>query len=403
MSEGRVVIIGGGVVGVCCALQLQRDGRAVTILERNPPGEGTAWASCGLIAVSEIVPLARPGILRQVPGWLLDPTGPLRLRPASLPGLLPWFARFILNARPQRIETLAAQLAVLTGSALEDYYALLRPLGLGDLIRGQPVLELYDTESGLVRDRKHHELRRVCGFRIDEISGAEAAEMEPAIAKDFAKAAVFRDWRSVVDTKRFVTAMIDAFTVAGGDFLAGEARGFARVRDRVIGVVLANGTQIEAGQIVVAAGAWSKRLAAQLGVRLSLEGVAGYQTVIADPGILMEHAVIYAEGGFVMTPMESGLAIGGTIEFSGLDARPNFRRAKILVSKARRVLPGLRSERGEERIGYRPLCPDTLPVIDRAPAAPNVLIATGHGQLGSAALSSSVWIGVYCENERINI
>ncbi len=80
--------------------------------------------------------------------------------------------------------------------------------------------------------------------------------------------------------------------------------------------------------------------------------------------------------------MESGLAISGTIEFSGLDARPNYRRAKILVSKARRVLPGLRSERGEERIGYRPLCPDTLPVVDRAPGAPNVLIATGHGQLG---------------------
>ena len=175
MSEGRVVIIGGGVVGVCCALQLQRDGRAVTIVERNPPGEGTAWASCGLIAVSEIVPLSRPGILRQVPGWLFDPTGPLWLRPASVPGLLPWFTRFVLNARPRRIETLAARLAALTGGALEDYRALLRPLGLGDLIRDQPVLELYDTESGLVRERGHHELRRACGFRIDEISGAEAA------------------------------------------------------------------------------------------------------------------------------------------------------------------------------------------------------------------------------------
>jgi D-amino-acid dehydrogenase len=135
-------------------------------------------------------------------------------------------------------------------------------------------------------------------------------------------------------------------------------------------------------QIVVAAGAWTKALVADIGLRLKLEGVIGYQKSFKSPGIEIHHALVYARGGFGITPYESGLAIGGSIEFAGLNATPNWNRADVLVKKARRVLPDLCTSNAKKRIGRRPSTPDTKPIIGRVSKLANVIIATGHGQLG---------------------
>lgn len=295
---------------------------------------------------------------------------------------MPWLLRFIANARPQRVQQISQGLTQLTGRALTDWQDLLQPLGLTRLIRNRPVLELYDHESELEAERAYHAQRRSLGFQIDEISGQEAAEMEPAIARDFARAVVFGNWRSIVDGAGFVIALIDAFASAGGTVVQAEVNGFNRRGGAIRGVTLPSGKTLKADLVVLAAGAWSNQFAAELGCRMMVEGILGYQTTIADPSFSMEHAVVYAEGGFGITPYESGLAIGGSVEFAGLDAAPNWRRADILVEKSLRVLPNLKTTSGVRRIGRRPMTPDTLPIIDRAPAAPNVLIATGHGQLG---------------------
>lgn len=134
--------------------------------------------------------------------------------------------------------------------------------------------------------------------------------------------------------------------------------------------------------MVVAAGAGSKRFFDQIGVRAPLEGVAGYQVLLSEPGIEIRHPVIYWSGGFGFTPMERGLAVGGLIDFSGNGAPPNLDRPRIMLQKAKRVFPALNVERGETGVGYRPFLPDTKPVIDRSSRLSNVFMAFGHGQLG---------------------
>ncbi len=193
---------------------------------------------------------------------------------------------------------------------------------------------------------------------------------------------MFRDWRSVVDTKRFVTELHRVFTERGGTVKPLRATGFLRNGSGAGGVRTDSGETIKADQYVLAAGAWSKDLARDLGVSIQMEGVIGYQISLTAPGADVTHAMVYAKGGFGITPYESGLAVAGSIEFAGLGARPNWKRAEILVEKAKRVLPGLRTEPAQRRIGRRPLTPDTKPIIGPAPGAPNVILATGHGQLG---------------------
>ncbi|MEH6457858.1 MAG: FAD-binding oxidoreductase [Cocleimonas sp.] len=378
----KVIVIGGGVVGVCCALNLLKDGHDVTIVEPNIMGEATAWASCGFIATSEVIPISKPGILLKAPKWFLDPAGPLTIRSSALLSILPWFMKFAGNAKSSRIHEISKNLAALTTTALEDFETLFKTYNLNGLIGDHPIIELYDTEEELKKEQQHTARRRELGFEIDEISGAEAAEMEPCIAKDFAKALILKDWRTIADSKRFVTALVDAFIAAGGNIHIGSVKQLVKNNGAVSSVILEDESTLNADYFVLAAGAWTKQLAKQIDLKLDIEAVTGYQTIFSEPGFEMKHSLVYATGGFGITSYESGVAIGGSIEFSSLNASPNFNRAKILVKKAYRVLPNLTHEAGEERTGHRPLTPDTLPIIDRAHTVNNVLIASGHGQLG---------------------
>ena len=173
-----VVVIGGGIVGISCALALQADGRPVTVIEQGPAGQGASWASCGCIAVGEIVPLSQPGMLRQVPRWLLNPEAPLAIRPATALRMLPWLAQFTSNARQAPMRKIASDLAQLTFQATGDFKDQMARYSIDDMLIERPVLKLFDDEKDRATMTAAFDLAREMGCTIDEISGAEAHEME---------------------------------------------------------------------------------------------------------------------------------------------------------------------------------------------------------------------------------
>lgn len=385
----KAVVIGGGIVGVCCALYLQRDGYQVTLIDPAAPGDSTAKWSCGQMAVSSVIPLSRPGILKKVPGWLLDQKGPLALRPSALPGILPWFLRFLACARHSKIVEIAEAMSTLTRHVYEDYAPLLEACEDKALLGQRPVLEVFDSPASLARERPHLELRKSLGFCLEELDAAAIADLEPALAGRFRHGLLFPEWRAVSDTKGFIAALTESFVRQGGTRVLGEAKRLVESADMASGVALANGERYPASKVVVAAGTGSRRLFDQLGVDIPLTGIAGYQAVLPNPGVEISHSIIYADGGFCFSPMTRGLQIGGTIEFAGHDAAPNFRRAEIILQKARRILPQLQTDSFEYGVGYRPFLPDTKPVIDRSRRLSNVFMAFGHGQLGLTLAAST--------------
>ncbi|MEX0277054.1 MAG: NAD(P)/FAD-dependent oxidoreductase [Ruegeria sp.] len=377
-----IAVVGGGVVGISCALALQADGHEVTVIEPGPIGEGASWASCGCIAVGEIVPLSQPGMLMKVPGWLLQPQAPLTLRPASALRVLPWFLRFAANARQSRMRAIAEDLARLTFAATEDFKAQIADIGRPELLVERPVIKLFEDAQDRALMTAALDLARDLGCRIEDVTGAEAHEIDPAIASDFHSAALLRDWSFVTDPVLLVRELHGAFRNRGGQVVSGAAVDFDREGQTISTVRLSDGRVYEADEFVIAAGIHSRRLSDRLGVPLQIEGVIGYSTALRDCNVDLGHTVFYAKGGFGMTPYEDALAVAGTIEFASSDAKPNWKRADILVDHARRVLPGLRTNRAERRMGRRPLTPDTRPIIGRSKRLPNVTFATGHGQLG---------------------
>ncbi|MGM0616425.1 MAG: NAD(P)/FAD-dependent oxidoreductase [Pseudomonadota bacterium] len=376
------VVIGGGIVGICCALYLQKDGHAVTLIEPAKPGDSTAKWSCGQIAVSEIIPQSKPDIIKKVPGWLLDQKGPLALRPAALPGLLPWMLRFVTHARRSRINTIAHELASLTSRAFQDYAPLLENCRRDDLIGQHPTLELFDSAAGLAHEQTYVELRRSLGFASEVLNAEQIADKEPALAGRFSHGLLLEDWRTVCDTETFIVELANSFVEQGGTLVQGSVSRIDTQGSRAVGVALENGDRHPAEQLVVAAGNGSKAFFDTLGVKVPLIKVGGYQVVLPTPDVELTHASFYADGGFGIIPMERGLQIGGTIEFASENAEPNFKRAEMILEKAQGILPGLNTDGMAFGAGWRPFLPDTKPVIDRSPALENVAMAFGHGQLG---------------------
>ncbi|MBZ6384368.1 MULTISPECIES: NAD(P)/FAD-dependent oxidoreductase [Pantoea] len=381
-KQQQSVVIGGGIVGVCCALYLQKEGHQVWLIDPAAPGDSTAKWSCGQMAVSEIIPLSKPGILKRIPGWLLDQTGPLALRPAAVPSILPWFLRFVGNARPSRINAISQAMATLTREVYNDFAALLALCPDKTLLGQRPVIEVFDTPHGLAAEREHLELRERLGFKAEMLDAGAIGDLEPVLAGKFSHGVLFPDWCAVSDTKGFIAALTEAFVRQGGIRIDTEAAAILEAQGVATGVTLQDGRTLSADHVVVAAGTGSRRFFPQLGVRVPLTGISGYQALLPQPEVEFRHSVIYADGGFCFTPMTRGLQIGGTIEFAGADARPDFRRAEIILQKARRLLPQLNDTAKEFGVGHRPFLPDTKPIIDRSRRLQNVLMAFGHGQLG---------------------
>jgi D-amino-acid dehydrogenase len=378
----KAIVIGGGIVGVCCALYLQRDGYAVTLIDPAAPGNSTAKWSCGQMAVSEVIPLSKPGILKKIPGWLLDQKGPLALRPAALPGIFPWFLRFLACARHSKIVEIAEAITTLTSRVYDDYAPLLDACDDKALLGQKPIIEVFNSPTGITHERPHLELRKRLGFQSEELDAAAIADLEPALAGKFKHGLLFPDWRNVSDTEGFIAALTESFIDQGGVRVLGEVKRLVELEDMATGVTLANGDRYPASNVVIAAGAGSRQFFNQLGVNIPLAGIAGYQAVLPEPGVEIRHSVIYADGGFCFAPMTRGLQIGGTIEFAGPNAEPNFKRAEIILEKAQRILPQLQTRNLEYGVGYRPFLPDTKPIIDRSERLTNVFMAFGHGQLG---------------------
>jgi len=380
--EREVIIIGGGIVGLSCAHQLLTRGISVTVIDRDPEGDKASIGNAGGIAVTEVVPASIPGLIWRVPGWLLDPLGPLSIRSRYVVRITPWLLRFLRAGRVDRMNAIATALAALNVRAHEDWMPVLAEIGLASELHRAGALALYETAAAFQRDRAEWELRRNFGIVCELKTGAEAREMEPALGSIVEHAMWLPQWSHVSDPQQIVAGLLASVRSKSANVVKGLAAHVENVDGSHCVVRMSDGRSFTGSSLVVAAGAWSAKICAQLGERVPLESERGYTTTIPDPRLTLNHMMIFAERKFVAAPLACGLRIGGAAEFGGLDAPPNYARSKALVGSAKRYLPDLNGIGGTEWMGHRPATPDSLPVIGRSQHFPNVFYAFGHGHLG---------------------
>ena len=381
-SQAPIAVVGAGIIGVCLAYELRRRGKPVLLLDAEEPGRGASFGNMASIAVTEFMPASRPSVWARIPGWLLDPEGPVRVRPAYLPRLTPWFLRFLAASRPGTVRALEDQGAALCRRAYDDLTPLLESAGLSHMLSQEGCLSLYADARELAADREHLEVIARLGFESHVLTRAEVQDLEPAISDVIGHAVLFPHNRSISNPYLLVNSLFERFLAMGGQFLQARVTGFVRAGGAITHVQTAMGQSLDVSQVVLCAGAYTARLTSMLGEPIPLETERGYHTQIMEPGISMRHSVIWPAKAFMVTPTAGGIRVGGTVEMAGLDAPPDYRRAQVLVKRAQTALPGLQLREATEWMGHRPALPDTVPIMGPSATTRGVYVATGHGHLG---------------------
>lgn len=381
-ARDDIVVIGGGVIGLACALALLEAGRSVRVLEARTVGCGSSHGNCGTLTPSHAGPLAAPGTIGKALKWMLTPDAPFYVKPRIDPALWRWFARFAArcNARDWQ-DAMRHKGALLSESraAFPDWVAR---NGLDCEFAESGVDYLFRSQAGLAHDLAEVEPLRALGVPVEVIDGAAYERGEPAVKPGLAGVIRFPgDARLRPD--RYVAELARVVRARGGAVEEHcEARDLQPERDGVR-IDTAHGPR-HARDVVLAAGAWSPRLARSAGLMaLPIQPGKGYSITYDRPALVPACPVVLRERSVCVTGWDSGFRLGSTMEFSGYDTTLNRARLDALERGAAEYLHApVGPAKREEWFGWRPLTFDDLPVIGRMPGHRRVWAATGHGMMG---------------------
>lgn len=376
-----VVIVGAGIIGIACAHKLQESARRVALIDREGVACGASFGNAGGFAFSDILPLAASGKLRNVPKWLMDPVGPLTIPPAYFLRVLPWLVRFWRAGFPDRAGASILAQSALMRLASTEMAAMIKTCDLGRMIHSDGSLELYASDAEFAASSAGWRARAEAKIAFEHVHGDRLAELQPGLSRQFVAGTFVPDWQTVADPYDFACALADHVEKKGGRFAKACATAVTPMDDGAR-VELADGKALAAKLVVVAAGAWATRLVRRLGDDVPLETERGYNTTLPPGAFDLRRQLIFGAHGFVVTPLSTGIRIGGAVELGGLDLAPNYARADAMLRKAAGFLPGLKTGGGRQWMGFRPSLPDSLPVIGPSKASSRIILAFGHGHLG---------------------
>ncbi len=380
MSTGRITVIGGGIIGLSIAAVLQRDGMQVTLLEAKHIGAGASFGNAGHLATEQVYPVADPAVFKHLPRMLLDPLGPLRIDWRYLPKLLPWMSLLALNMRPAAFEAIHQALMKLNQACLPAWNQLVQDFGLQQWVHVQGSFLVCEKPASVQGLQQHGTKLNGLGVSNTWVDAAALQEREPALAANQLGGLFFPDTGHVTDLMAVLNKLAADFQQAGGEIIENCAVLHAKQHGQQVVLNTTQGEKV-VDKVVVATGAHSKGLVAELsGCLVPLDTERGYHYMLPHEKNRLHLPVSSADRRFIMTPMEGGLRLAGTVEYAGLQAAPNMERARQLLQVANPMLKqSLNSEGATEWMGFRPTIVDSLPVIDRFGS---VFLAFGHQHLG---------------------
>jgi D-amino-acid dehydrogenase len=376
-----VVVIGGGVVGICTALYLQRSGRRVTVVEPNAPGSGASGHNGGVFNVGECMPTGTPGVLRSIPRMLVDPKSALVFRYRYLPRLAPWLVRFIRASGPDRVETISASLQRLTARGMDGYRPLIDGTEAGTLVSPGGLLMAYVSERSFARDAYGRGLRERRADNFEVLGDAEIAGLDPVLAGRFCRAVYRPAPHFTFESEQLVGLLAKQFADQGGVIHRSAAGRIVLTSGRARGVATESG-QITGDSLVIAAGAWSRRFTRQLGFDVPLEAERGYGLYLPHGRLRLRRPVIICDNNVSVSNVGSGVQLTGVDELAGADTAARYSVTERLIHGVKIAFPDLDAREAVPWMHCRPSMPDSLPVIGTAPGHPNVYLAFGHGHKG---------------------
>ena len=399
-NKVKIAVIGAGIQGVCNALFLQKKGFKVTLFDRDEPGNSASYGNAGHFSPYASVPLNRPDVITDVPAMLASSRGPLALKWNYVYKMIPWFLRFLLNCSERKMMHTAKNMHQILDLSLSAFDELFEAIDLNGLVENKGVLYVWNDKNLKSRELEI-KIREELGVKQQILTPKDIHDLEPNI-KPFYHGGVYYDYaRHTRNPKKILLKLLDNFMKNDGKFLKLNVQELNFDDDKP--VIRSDVQRFVFDKLVIACGAFSKRLTDKLHENIPLDTERGYHVHFKDCDHLISRPVVYLNRGFGMTPMEQGLRVVGTVEFGGLDNPLSKSRIKNLIINAKDMLDGL-PEHEDEWLGFRPSLPDLLPVLGPSKNYKNVFYSFGHNHLGwtLGAISGKI-ISKMIANESTNL
>jgi len=394
-QEFDLHIIGGGIIGLCAAVTLQARGVQVAILEADKIARGASYGNAGHIATEQVFPIADANILQHVPAMLFNPEGPLRIDWRYLPRLMPWAFKLLLNMRPEPFSQSHQALLALNAQSLQAWQNFADKWQLTSWIKVKGSLLTVEKNTSLYELKAHGKHLNDIGVPNELLSQTALLNLEPELKDNQLGALFFPETGHITNLEAIAQKLSATFRELGGQIFENCRVLDAKVTADGITLTTAN-QQINAKKVMLAAGAHSKALAKQLtGVSVPLDTERGYHFMLPNETTRLTVPVSSMDRRFIMTPMDTGLRLAGTVEYAGLEAPANMSRAHMLLKQAQAMLKTpLDSGNSTQWMGFRPSTADSLPIIDKCGS---VLLNFGHQHLGltQAVVSAEMITALY--------
>lgn len=384
MPSGRTVVIGGGVVGACCAYYLAKAGSQVIILDRGQFGAGCSHANCGFICPSHILPLATPGAIWSTLKTLFQKNSPLKVRPGVVLGNMSWFLGFARRCNRRDMLKAGEGIQALLQSSRSLFQELIQAEGIDCEWETKGLLFVFQSRKQFEHYVHTDELLQThFGMAAKRFDSASLAELEPALKPGQAGGYLYQS-DAQVRPDRLMSELKRVLISKGVEIRENcEAINFVRSSSGVQAVGTATDDEVSGDRFVIATGAWTPRLNVELGCSVPILPGKGYSLTMPRPSHCPTYPLIFEEHRVAVTPFRSGYRLGSTMEFAGFDESLNRSRLGLLTDAAKLYLRDPIAEPvQEEWWGWRPMTFDGLPIIDYAPVARNVIVAAGHNMLG---------------------
>ncbi|MCO7223415.1 FAD-dependent oxidoreductase [Pleionea sp. CnH1-48] len=379
MSQS-ITIIGGGIIGVCCGLELQQRGFNVSIIDDKQDRQGCSTGNAGHFAIEQINPHASWSMLPRIPKMLLDPMGPLTIRWPYFPQLFPWLARFFWNARSASVERSREGLKALNQQALAAWEALLANIGAPEFLQAKGHLLTAESDKGVAALRQMQRQSERHDIRCQWLTKEAMLSMESLLSDTLKAGLWYQDTAFCIEPGELLLRLRHEFKQLGGRL---ERDRIYQVDPDPRGYRLQGEKSYVCQRLLIAAGAWSHQLTKNLGYSVPLETERGYHLMLPEHQHCLSRPVASYERSFIMTPMSSGLRLAGTVELAGLKAKPNYQRAHLLQNHAQAILQLPKEFVAQDAwMGCRPTLPDSLPVLDQSSKHQHLYFAFGHQHLG---------------------
>ncbi|MCH7630656.1 MAG: FAD-binding oxidoreductase [Proteobacteria bacterium] len=384
IARGKTIaVIGAGLIGVTLARRLQRDGCRVVLFDPDQPGMGCSFGNAGYVATDEILPLSHGISFSEVLKMLPDPLAPLTIRWRQIFSLIPWFLKFLAASRPKQMAKSATALAALQKGALAAWNKLIREEGLTPMVRRNGAMLVFESEAGFARESVKFPFLDQHNVKYEVLTGGQAREMIPELGPKVTNAIFYPRGFHVRDPLAVTRKIFDHFITAGGEYSAEKVTSFDHRGGLLKGLVTGQGRR-QADAAVLCAGHQSGELMRLIGIKAPLVAERGYHVVVDHKPLSFDMCLGSHERGFFITPMEDGLRLAGTVEFSpaGKELPANWKRADILKAHIDGLLPGVAGAETSRWMGCRPTLPDFLPALGPAPGLENLYLSFGHQHLG---------------------